>query len=126
MYVYPNFIALELKTTESSLTFWKEEFETNNKKTTFNIKKHQIIGLKSASEHKGVIAGLLINFRKTNKTYFAHINDFIRLTEHISKKSVNEMDVSSVGLLIPQRQLRVNWRYDVQFLIDKVGDTRGR
>ena len=83
-------------------------------------------GLLEASKHEGVIAGFVFNFRDTNSTYFAEIGKFVNLTNHMNKKSVNQMDILSIGILIPQRQLRVNWRYDIQSLIDKVGGAKGR
>lgn len=61
---------LELKTTLSSLTFWRKDFEIQGKKSTFQIKKNQILGLKKFNEHIGVF-GFIINFRSTpeNRTF---------------------------------------------------------
>lgn len=126
MYSYPNLYTLELKTVARSMTFWRESFDKSKTKSTYNIKKHQINGLLNAAEHKGAIAGFILNFRDTNKTYFVEINRFVEVTNHMAKKSLNQIDVLSMGILIPQHQLKVNWRYDIQHLIDKVGEQKGR
>lgn len=116
---------MELKTTRKSLSFWRD-IPKEEKARTYNIRQHQIVGLSEAAAHTGVVAGLVINFRDAERTYFISIDDFLKITNAISKKSVNEIDISSAGILIPQRKLRVNWRYDIQHLIDKVGDSKGR
>jgi recombination protein U len=122
LYKHPNLFTLELKSVAKSTTFWKESFDMSVKKYDCNIKKHQILGLKKASENKGVIAGLVINFRDAERTYFVEINRFIEVANHMAKNSMNEIDVSSMGVLIPQQQKKVHWRYDIQHLIDEVGD----
>lgn len=116
MYKYPYYFALELKSTKgTSLTFWREDFG----KGTFMIKKWQMHGLLEASRFKGVVAGLLINFRNVNRTYFCEINSFDEYAKGLDKKSINEDDVSAMGgLLLRQQQLKVNWRYDVEGFID--------
>ena len=126
MYVYPNLYTLELKSLVKAATFWRQSYAKSQAKTAYSIKRHQVEGLLEASKHEGVIAGFIFNFRDTNHTYFAEIGKFVNLTNHMNKMSVNEMDILSIGILIPQRQLRVNWRYDIQSLIDKVGGAKGR
>lgn len=118
LYCFPNFISLELKSIENSpLTFWREDFEGKS----FNIKKHQIEGLKKASLVKGVIAGFVINFRKTNNTYFLHIDDFITMTINLTKKSINENDVASNGgLIIGSEIKKVNYKYNIQKFVEDV------
>lgn len=111
-------MCLELKSIENGgLTFWREDFEGKS----FNIKKHQIEGLKKASLVKGVIAGFVINFRKTNNTYFLHINDFITMTTNLTKKSINENDVASNGGLIIESEIKkVNYKYNIQKFVHDV------
>jgi penicillin-binding protein-related factor A (putative recombinase) len=125
MYSYPTFFALELKTADKSMSFWRENSEGDPLKHTYNIKRNQIKALQKASEHKGVIAGFFLNFRSEDKTYFLEINKFLDLVNSIEKKSINQMDVSSCGLLIHQKKLRVHYRYDIGRFIKEVAQKQG-
>lgn len=118
LYSFPCLIPLELKSIENgSLTFWREDFEGKS----FNIKKHQIEGLKKASLVKGVIAGFAINFRKTNNTYFLHIDDFINMTTSLTKKSINENDVANNGGFIIESEIKkVNYKYNIRKFVHDV------
>ena len=119
MYYFPNLFTLELKSTkQSSLTFFREDFLEKGKKKTFMVKKNQIEGLSESSKHKGVISGLILNFRNTNRTYFLHINDFKNMTEILDKKSFNEEDViNNNGHLIEQTLKKVNYKYNIEKFI---------
>lgn len=116
VYRYPNLFCFELKSTKgSSLTFWREDF----KEKSFMIKKVQINGLHNAALHDGAVAGLVVNFRSVARTYFIDIDSFISYTSALNKKSVNEDDVIAAGgIIIGQRQLKVNYRYDVEGLLN--------
>ena len=112
---------LELKSKNGAITYWREDFEADGKKHTFEIKKHQILGLQKAAGFPGVFAGLVINFRNTGETYCIPINLFIEYTGQINRKSVNAKDAAEMGgFLIPTRKLKVNERYDVQALTEVV------
>lgn len=115
MYRYPTLFTLELKTTKgTSFTFWRSDFG----KGTYMIKKVQILGLTEAARYTGVVAGLLLNFREKQHTYFLDIESFAEYTKTLPKKSINEQDVIAAGgLLIGQRLLKVNSRYDVEGFI---------
>ena len=178
MYSCPTFFALELKTADKAMSFWREKSEQNalrnplaldvgsrsahnnfNRgmhgdslpmlsplgaieqeapafrhgvhhndplKHTYNIKRNQIEALQKASKHKGVIAGFVLNFRSEDKTYFLEINKFLDLVNSIDKKSINQMDVSSCGLLIRQKKLKVHYRYDIKRFIEEVVADKGR
>lgn len=91
LYCYPNLFLLELKTTEG-ISF---SFDGSSPM----IKKHQIDELTKATQYKGVIAGLLLNMRKYNKTYFLHIEDFNKYISNIDKKSINQQDIVSAGAI---------------------------
>lgn len=119
-FVKPYFFAMELKSTSGSLTFWREDFDNDGKKHTFEIKKWQIEGLNRASQHEGVIAGFYINFRNVNKTYFLSIGKYHELTDGLNKKSINHEDVAQYGLLIEQQLLKVNYKYNLRKFFDDV------
>lgn len=99
------------------MTFWREDYKGNS----FNIKKHQIEGLKKASFIKGVIAGFVINFRNTEHTYFLHIDDFLKFSKKATKKSINEQDViENNGHLIEQEIKKVNYRYNIEKFVEEI------
>ena len=106
---------LELKSTIGSLTYWREDFESKEKKSSFNIKKNQIKGLQKFSKHLGVY-GFVINFRnKSNKTYFVAVDEFVNYTNNLSKKSINIDDVLQMKPIeIESTLMRTNYKYDLQ------------
>lgn len=116
VYNYPYLLALEEKTTnKTSLSFTMDE-----KKNNTMIHAHQIKGLWNAYLD-GVCAGLLINFRDVNRTYFIHILDFVNFMAKTSKKSINEKDVICYNaVLIPQQLMRTKYNYDMSVLFDWV------
>lgn len=101
------------------MTFYRDDFATDGKKHTFMIKKNQIKGLLESAQYKGVVSGFLLNFRRTNHTYYFSINDFVELTSQLDKKSFNEDDViNHNGYLIEQELKRTNYKYNIQKFID--------
>lgn len=120
VYIKPYFFAMELKSTSGNLTFWREDFDKDGKKHTFEIKKWQIEGLDRASQHEGVIAGFYINFRNVNMTYFLSIQKFHELTDTLDKKSINHADVCKYGVLIEQQLLKVHYKYNLRKFFDDI------
>ena len=107
---------LELKSvSSSSLTFWREDFDDKTKKQNFNIKKNQLLGLQKFSDHRGVF-GFILNFRQhNNNTYFVMIKDFLKYTNTLDKKSINENDVLMMNpIKIENKLLRTNYHYDME------------
>lgn len=76
------------------------------------IKEHQIKELIKANAF-GINSGFILNFRNTQNTYFLPMAQFEFLRQTLDKKSFNENDVKGVSLLLPHRQLKVNYRYDL-------------
>ena len=113
--------ALELKTTSSSLTFWREDFEEKGKKKSFNIKKNQVQGLQKWSSYL-MNCGLIINFRnKQNRTFYIPINEFIKYTSTLDKKSINMDDVLQMSPIeIENKLLRTNYRYDIDNFLKSI------
>lgn len=112
-------LLLELKTTsDSSLTFWREDFDQDKK---YEIRKNQIQGLLKASSHN-LSAGLIINFRSyENRTFYLDIRDFILFSESTNKKSINMRDVVDFGgIEIISSKKRTRYRYDVNNLIEEI------
>ena len=121
-YSNPYFYAMELKSTANSLTYWRKDFEVKGKKQTYEIKKCQIEGLTKAATYPGVIAGFYINFRNVNKTYFLSISNFHKLTDTLEKKSINYKDVERYGILIEQKLVKVNYKYNLRKFFDDISN----
>ena len=80
---------IELKSKNGAITFWREDLEHDGKAHTFEIKKHQIIGLLKASEYNGVYAGIVINFRNADKTIYITISAFAGFIRQTYKNSIS-------------------------------------
>lgn len=114
-----NLLSAELKSTQSSLSYWREDFENDGKKHTFQIKRNQILGLKKWSSFKNVICGFIFNFRhKNNATFFVNIEDFLNYTSALSKRSINYNDVLQMNpIRIKDERKRTRYRYDIDKLL---------
>ena len=101
--------ALELKSTQNtSISYWREDFEDKSKKQTFMIRF-------------SIVSGFIYNFRYTNHTYFQSISDFLEMTKDSTKKSFNEADVfKNKGVRIDQQLMRSNYKYDVEKFMSEI------
>lgn len=125
LYNSPLLLTLELKSTKEKYMTFETCKEEEGKKM---IHWHQIQGLKEYSQYKGVIPGLILNYRinendnkKYNElTYFIHINDFLRMTNGLNKKSFTILDLLNYNpIKIESIKKRTNFKYDVSsFLIE--------
>lgn len=112
---------LELKSVSGkSISFERTE---NDKGV---IHKHQIDYLSNTSRFKNVIPGFILDFRSSGKTYFYFIGDFQNMINHIIKKSFNEADMEKYGqpIIVDKRKLKVNYRYDINKLLDDIKSKR--
>jgi len=104
--------AFELKSNqEKSMSFYGK---------TSKIKEKQVEELIKA-EKSGAFAGLILNFRCFPETYFIKASDFRRFMDVCGKKSININDARSIGILVPHRKLKVNYRYDLSVLLGEGG-----
>lgn len=108
LYKAPTMYALELKSTISTSLSFKGKSPM--------IKEHQIKKLGEAAS-KGVNAGFLINFRKSNNTYYLSIQAFNEITQYgmLGKSSISELDIAQSGkaIKIEQRLKKVNYSYNL-------------
>jgi len=111
-----TFYATELKTSAGAFSFER------TKEDKGMIHLHQIESLKKFATYKNVVSGFILDFRKSNNTYFIYIEDFLRMIGHVDKKSFNETDLLTYGnpVLISKTKLRVNYRYDVEKFLNDV------
>lgn len=112
--------ALEMKSTQGTLTFWREDFEDKTKKQSFMIKKNQIKGLHKWSKHL-MNCGFIFNLRnKDNRTYFIMIDEFLDYTNTIDKKSINEDDILQMNpIIIQNEKKRTRYKYNIELFLEE-------
>lgn len=117
VYKYPNFFALELKSTKSkSLTFSVSDNKSQ-------IKKCQIDGLTDASKFYGIFAGFVFNFRTQELTYYLSIEDFNSFIKQTNKQSISIEDIALFGgVVIPQKIKRTKYIYNVDIIFNTLGE----
>ena len=106
---------LELKSFDGSCSFERTKDEKGI------IHWYQVDSLKKFATYKNVCSGFILDFRKTNHTYFLNINEWDNLANSLDKKSFNESDMKTYcnPLLINKKRLKINYRYDIdKFLRD--------
>lgn len=116
------FVPLELKTTKYRSISYENINEENPKNAM--IHKHQLEKLLEFSKYNGVKAGLLLNFRteesNIQRTYYISIQNFLDMCKRINKKSVNEIDLITIGKAIKIDGIKKRTRYvwDINQLLD--------
>lgn len=106
-------LIMECKTFQGSCSFERSKNETGV------IHHYQIESLRKFSEYPKVVSGFLLDFRKSDNTYFLSIDDFLKMISKISKKSFSEKDMIEhcSPILIGKKKLKVNYRYDIEKLL---------
>ena len=118
------FIPLELKTTKFKSMSYEDINEENPNSAM--IHKHQLESLLSFSQYDGVKAGLLLNFRTEEtdiqRTYYISIQNFLDMCKKINKKSVNEIDLITLGkaIKLDGEKKRIRYKWDIDGFIDKL------
>lgn len=107
---------LELKSFMGSCSFGRTKDDQGI------VHYHQIQSLKKFAQYNNVCSGLILDFRKTDNTYFLDINEWDTLTNSITKKSFNESDMFQFcnPILIKKEKLKVNYRYDIQSFVYEI------
>lgn len=114
---------VECKTFQGSCSF-----ECSKEEKGKIIHWYQIEKLLEYSKYKNVISGFLLDFRKSDHTYFLSIQDFLILKDLIEKKSFNEEDMLQHCSPIPveKKKLRVNYQYDIEKLLQDLENVEKR
>ena len=108
----PVLVAAELKSNQSTSISLSRSKEEKGK----DIKWDQIQFLTFAKMFD-LRAGFLLNYRKTENTYWIEIDNFNKFLEENCKKSINEEDlVKYDAVLVNSKKLRTRFRYDLSFL----------
>ena len=109
--------AIELKTVKGkSISFER------NKQEKGDIHYHQIMGLLDWGKYDKVISGFIIEFREIGKTIFLSIFDFLKMQSLITKKSFTYNDLINYNvpyIVIPQKILKIHYRYDLETLFNE-------
>lgn len=110
-----TFWTLELKTFEGSCSFER------TKEDKGIIHYYQVESLKKFSIYNNVCSGFILDFRKTDNTYFLMIDEWDDLINSISKKSFNENDLLDYcnPILIDKKKLKVNYRYNIDKFLNE-------
>lgn len=104
--------ALELKTVAGKSI----EFERNADEKGSGIHYHQALGLNDWDAYPGITCGFVIEFREIELTIFIEIKAYNKLIECVPKKSFTVKDLDDYDIpyqVIPQKVMRVNYRYDI-------------
>lgn len=101
-------------------------FERNKEDSPRLIHWHQIVALKEWGNYPGVISGLIIDFRKSDLTYFVPIQIFCSFIEQTNKVSLSIKDIESLSgcILINSKKLKVNKLYDMESFFAKANEER--
>ena len=121
--------AIECKSTKYKSMSWEseQEYEQNKsikKTSTRMIKYHQIKSLNNFDKFNYLIPCFVLNFRteETNiqRTYFIHINDFVKMTKTLNKKSFDEIDLINNGAIkINGLKKRTRYAWDINEFLSK-------
>ena len=76
--------------------------------------------LNAAKKYKGVKAGLLVNFRSVNETYWISIEQFDRFEKSLESKSIPLKKFQLHGIKAGQRLKKVHYTYDVVPLFESI------
>lgn len=80
------------------------------------IKLRQVKALLKAETDGHALSYLIIHFRKYGETYAIRPATFLIFTKLCHKKSINRNDAKEIGKRIPERKLKVHYRYDLTVL----------
>ena len=121
--------AIECKSTKYKSMSWEseQEYEQNKaikKTSTRMIKYHQIKSLNNFDKFNYLIPCFVLNFRTegTNiqRTYFIHINDFVKMIKTLNKKSFDEIDLINNGAIkINGLKKRTRYAWDINEFLSK-------
>lgn len=124
LYRSPCLHLIELKTVSTpsaALTTLFGRFDPE--KGRYKKQKH-LEDMEAAALHAGILATVVINFRAAGHTYAVparQVLGFVNAAVNLGgRKSVPESWCREYGVPVGQRQLRVNWRYDLAEMLDRL------
>lgn len=122
-----HLILAELKTIDQkSIPLPKILGTWNKEKGKYRKEKH-IRDMDAAAQHEGISAVVVIEFRPIRRTFAVSAADVLAFLAAGERKSIPWQWAAVKGIEVDQRQLKVNWRYDVAGLLarlEKVGENK--
>lgn len=126
VYAYPCLHLIELKTVATPSASLTSMFGAlDPKKGQYRKEKH-LRDMAAAAQRTGITASVVINYRAKEHTYACSaewILDFLAKAKGGGRKSIPEQWCREHGLEVGSRKLRVNYRYDVAGLIERLAET---
>ena len=74
----------------------------------------QLERFKKLGEFENAVKAFIINFRELEKTYLITTADLESFLQKTGKKSIKLEECAEIGILINQRKLRTNYRYEIE------------
>lgn len=130
-FIKGHLIYAECKTAQTgSISFNQPPYIQPKGKPKPSIKAHQVKSLFDRVKYPGVNAGLLVEFAdRTTKTqtipggtFYIDIEKFIRWAAGCGKKSMNVADAREIGIAVDSVKLKVNSRYDIAGMLERICD----
>ena len=105
----PQLYFLELKTTQG------KSYSLNDSAYK------QLERFRNLGDYENIIKAFIINFRELEKTYFVTTYQLESFLMRSGKKSIKAIECAEIGILISQKKLRTNYRYQIEdiFNLDK-------
>lgn len=127
LFKYPMLCLVELKTIDQkSIPLTKIFGDWKKEKGVYKKEKH-IREMAAAAQHDGISAVVVIEFRPIRRTFAVSAADVLAFLAAGERKSIPWQWAAVKGIEVDQRQLKVNWRYDVAGLLarlEKVGESK--
>lgn len=128
IYKAPFLHLIELKTVGTPSAPLASLFGRYDTETGRYKKQKHLEDMAQATEHAGITASVVIHFRLTEHTYAVPAADVLAALQRATegdRKSLPEQFCRERGVLVAQRRLRVNWRYDVESLVHTLETREG-
>lgn len=129
IYRAPFLHLFELKTVSSKSASLTAMFGAFDRSSGRYKKQRHLEDMAQASENNGITASVLIFYRISEHTWAVPAASVLKALQESAeggRKSITEDYCATYGITVPQRQLRVNWRYDVEALVNALEDRGGR
>lgn len=125
LYRAPTLYLLELKTVGTPSAALSSLFgKFDPEKSCYKKQRHLQEMAKAEQSAAGLRALVVLCYRRTGHTYAVPARDVLEWVERAAaggRKSIPEEFCINHGTHVAARQLRVNWRYDVAGMMEKLG-----
>lgn len=126
LYRHPRLYLVELKTVSTPSAALATLFGKFDPAAGRYKKQKHLEDMEAAACHPGIEALVVINYRASGYTYalpVRHVLGFVNAAINGGgRKSIPESFCEEYGLPVAARKLRVNWRYDVAGLLERLED----